>query len=155
MALDLEIWIDRKNKSFKHKSCTKEQNLFLYLLPNSAHSPNTLDGMTTIMLEKCWRHCSNQTDYEREAHLLFQRLLDAGHNPSNLSTLFTKSAQKIKKKVTRAGAIPKSAKYACVIKNHQRLFSHPTYYPKDTPRRSMQELFNKTCKPILRDFLNV
>ena len=52
VALDLEIWIDRKDKSFKHKSYTKEQNIFLYLSPISAHLPNTLDGMMTSILEK-------------------------------------------------------------------------------------------------------
>ena len=61
---------------------------------------------------------------------------------------------KIKKKVTQADVIPMSTKDTHRIKNHQRLFLHPTYHPKCASRRSMKELFNNTCKPILREILD-
>ena len=109
IALDLEAWMDRTNKFIKHKSHAKEQNIFLHLSPNSAHSQNDLEAMVHIMVEKHWRHCSDVKDYQQEINLLFQRLMDAGHDPTTLSTIFEKSSTKLQTKINKIGKIKTSA----------------------------------------------
>ena len=49
IAPDLETLIDLTIKTIKHKSCTKEQNLFSCISPNLAHSPTNLQGMVRTM----------------------------------------------------------------------------------------------------------
>ena len=83
----------------QYKSFTKEQNLFLHLSPNSAHSPNTLDGMVHIMIDKHWRDYSDPADYKQEIHLLHERLLNAGHNPTKLNLVLAKESKKLRKKI--------------------------------------------------------
>jgi len=41
------------------------------------------------------------------------------------------------------------------VKPHQRLFFHPTFHPKDISRKSMQEMYSKTCGEIFKDLLDV
>ena len=105
VALDYDIWIDLPNKSIKHKSYTKEQNLFLHSSPNSAHSPNTLDGMAHRMIEKHWMHFSDPVDCKQEIYLLHQRILNVGHNPTKLNLIFAKESKKLHKKINQKGLI--------------------------------------------------
>ena len=98
MALDLETWIDREARSIEHESCTKEQNLFMRLLPNSVYSPSALEGMVRSTIGKIWTHCADYNDYKNETHLLHQYLRGTGHNPSNLAAIFNKSSAKLSKK---------------------------------------------------------
>ena len=99
MFLDLIIWIDRKSQKLKYKPYTKNENLFTCMSPNSAHSPNTLKEMIRSMMGRAWRHCSDKNDYTIEISLLCQRLIDAGHNPENLTIIFRESASKLQKQL--------------------------------------------------------
>ena len=109
IALDIEKWVDRTTKCIKHKSHAKEQNLFLYLSPNSEHSPNNLEGIVCSMIEKHWWHWSDVKDYQQEIHLFFQRLMDVGHNPTTLSIIFGKASHKLQMKINKIVRIKTSA----------------------------------------------
>ena len=41
------------------------------------------------------------------------------------------------------------------LQQHQRLFLHPTYHPKDMSHKRMQEIYKETCGPMLGDLLDM
>lgn len=127
IALDLEIWIDRKTNSIKHESYTKDQNLFLCLFLNSAYSPNTLEGMVHSMIGKLWRPCIDSIGCTNETHLLHQRLMDVGHNPNNLTAIFNKASAKLSKKLKGNWTLTTTKKKESTPFN-QRLFLYLEYH---------------------------
>ena len=95
MFLDLIIWIDRKSQKLKFKPHAKSKNLFLCVLPRSAHSCNSLKGMIRNMIGRVWRHSSDKIDYTKEVSLMHQKSTDVGHNPTSLATIFKEAAPKL------------------------------------------------------------
>ena len=93
--IDLIICVDRKSQKLKCKLCTKSVNIFLYISPRSAHSPNTLKGMVGSIMDRMWRYCSDKSDYTKEKSSLCQRLIDVGHNPTNLTAIYKKSSSRL------------------------------------------------------------
>ena len=145
--LDLIITIDRSTGTLKYKPYTKPENFFLYIPPNSAHPPGTCQGMIVSMLKRKWEICTDTEDYVEEVHLLHQRLMKVGYKTKDLYLWF----KNVSKKISCNNKLNKTLQSAIkpALQQHQRLFLHPTYHPKDMPRKCMQEIYKETYEPML------
>ena len=96
--LDLIMWMNIDSQKIECKPHAKEENLFLHMLLNLAHSPNALKGMTSITMERIWNNCSNKEHCVQETKQLHQHLASTCYNPNYLSTLFKETAKKTQQK---------------------------------------------------------
>ena len=105
------------------------------------------------MMDRAWRHCSDKSNCTKEVRLLHQRSIDVGHDPTNLATIFIEAAPKLQKQL-KLEKTSTTKNITQKLLNHQRLFFHPTYHPRDAPRKNIQDVCSKTCAPMLRDLLD-
>ena len=93
---------------------------------------------------RAWRHCSEKLECTKEASFLCQRLIDVSNNPTNLTKTFKEADSKLQKqlKLEKASTTKNTTQE---ILNHQRLFLHPTYYPRDVHRKKARNLQLNTC----------
>ena len=75
--LDLTITIDKNNK-LHYKTYQKERNLYLYIPPLSAHSPDMVCSLIYRLLRTYYKHNTDYEDYKFMATLLAKRLLARG-----------------------------------------------------------------------------
>ena len=70
------------------------------------------------------RHCSDNNDCTKKISLLCQRLIDIGHNPSNLTLIFKEATSKLQKQ-HKLKIISAKTNTTQKLQKHQRLLLHP------------------------------
>lgn len=145
VCMDLFIWIDRKSCSIKWRHYAKEMSLDLLLGPASAHAPGVHCGMILSRLETLHRHCSEIEDHKSKVHKFYQKMMNVRHSQEFLTTTFNKGGERLNSKFNKHQHKRTITNNKTPVKPHQRLFLHPAYHPKDTSRKTTQEICAKTC----------
>ena len=138
--LDLTTQIDRQNKCFKFKPCTKPERSLSCLPPKSSSPSGTTKGMARSMLKNKWKHFSDPTDYIKEVHDICQNLINVGHNPEDLKEWFMEASTKIKAKTNNNHEMKTPS-----MKPRQRIFLHSTFHPKGISRQMMHQTCEEPC----------
>jgi hypothetical protein len=76
-------------------------NLYLYLLPRSAHPPGVLNGLIMGMTKRIYALTTKLDDQAQSLRLLFLRLCNRGYDQATLQPLFEIAIKKAHTKKTR------------------------------------------------------
>lgn len=139
--LDLTITI-LPDGTVKMSTYQKPMNLYLYLMPTSAHPPWIFKGMIYSMLTRYWQQNTLASDYRKMAKLLFERLLARSHSDVSLRRWFMEAANQIDNPKTK----PKNTHDP----EEQRLFLHVKYHPSTPARRDVRQAFDAFCRAPLQ-----
>jgi hypothetical protein len=66
----------------------KDMNLYLYIPPDSYHTPATIKGFITTELQRYRINCSSEDNFISSKLKLYQRLLDRHYTPAFLDPIF-------------------------------------------------------------------
>ena len=111
----------------------KAMNLYLYILPHSAHPPGMLTGLVYGNTLQIHSLCSKQDDINRRMKEFYTKLLVRGYQRDFLIPTFTKG-------ITGARAIIKRGSVRRCASGQDkdtqdRVFFHLTYHPREpTPK---------------------
>ena len=94
--LELTIKIDPKG-NIMTETFQKPMNLFLYITPNSAHSPGLMKGLVFGLLNTYYIQNSKIENFYKMIRLLFQRLQDRGQKAEDLQEISLEAVEKNKK----------------------------------------------------------
>lgn len=136
----LDSTINIKNQSIQTNTFQKEDNLYLYIPPLSAHPTSCFKGLITGELLCFWNLNSSQEDFIDNTIKFISRLLQRGHYISDL--------------------IPTLQSAAVIIDNplHQRQklnnnsqadktrFIHWQFHPNDISKAKIQQKTFKSCQ---------
>ena len=86
-----------------HKTRTKEISLLLCLPPRSAHPKEDWKGMIHGLLRKYWRHFCREADYVAEVQQLRRGMVNMGHCPESLKTLFLEVSYSLNRETETMG----------------------------------------------------
>ena len=139
--LDLTISIDPLG-NISTKTFQKSMNLFLYIPPHSAHPPGLMKSLVFGLLLTYYKQNTHPTDFLNISLLLFQRLINRGHNHDVLTDLFTSAIEKIENKEKD----PFKENLATSPPTDNRIFFHTPFHPKDISRQQIRNIYESTCK---------
>lgn len=145
--MDLTISLTRTG--FHFNIFEKEMNLFLFLIPSSAHPPGVARGTIFGMHHRFFRLCSDHDDVIIAIRNLYRRFRYRGFSNSWLKPVFN-AAYKLCFK-NRAPRVP--------ISGNRRLIIHLKFNKYDIKRQQIQRLFKTTMlhppgEPHLSDLEN-
>jgi hypothetical protein len=141
--LDIEITIDA-NQQLRFKTFQKDMNLYLYIPPASAHSPNMLKGLIYGRLQSYKNTNSDPDDYIHYAILLAKRLIARGWNEHTITSLMDEAHQSLKRKQLRIDDLTATPKA-------QPLIFHLPFHPRGIQRQTIQEIYKKTLGSHITD----
>jgi hypothetical protein len=90
--LDLEIY--RGEVYYETRTYQKDNNLYLYIPPTSAHPPGILKSLVYGRIQKYQYQNSQQSDLEIRCQQLYDRLKARGHEEKDLDPLFIEAMTK-------------------------------------------------------------
>ncbi len=138
--LDLHIRLDPAG-TISTTSFQKPMNLYLYRPPTSAQPSSILYGLIYGTLHRYFWHNTERSMFEQFAWKFFQRLQQRGHAVSKLAQLFLRAAKQVD---TSSIPLPKPTSDE-LGGPAGTCFLHLQYHVQDTPRRTLQQLFDDTC----------
>ncbi len=138
--LDLHIRLDPTG-SISTTSFQKPMNLYLYRPHTSAQPSSILYGLIYGTLHRYYWHNTERSMFEQFAWKFFQRLQQRGHAANKLAQLFLRAATQVDASSIPLPKIPTDQ----LDGPDGTCFLHLQYHLQDTPRRTLQQLFNDTC----------
>jgi hypothetical protein len=135
------------------KTYQKPMNLYLYLLPSSAHQKNTMKGVIFGELKRYYWQCTDKKDYVEVARLFFQRLLDRGWDFEHLKRMF----QDANHKVCNPPQLPPAVSGPTTSndeKNHI-ILKLGRFHPHYIPSRTCQQIYEEELSTILHDEIGI
>ena len=146
--LDLTIWIDEDTRCLQYTTYQKEMNLFLYIPKHSAHPPGVTKSLVYGLLKTYHRQNKKKCDFKHYVKLLFNQLVQRGHNRETLHPLFLETATAIdeRKKKMQTIVNNKIKKKDKDELNNEQLFFHQPFHPRGISRRFIQETYKSTCE---------
>ena len=136
--LNLTISIDEDGFT-STKPFQKKMNLFLYIPAHSARPPGVTKSLVFGLLKTYMFQNAHYTDFIWTAKLLYQRLIDRGHNCEILKQIFTDAADRLN--------MPERYNHEANqnISNHDtRIFVHIPYHPRDILQICLRQIYKET-----------
>ena len=151
--LDLTITIDKNNK-LHYKTYQKEHNMYLYIPPSSAHSPDMVWGLIYGRLRTYYKHNTDYEDYTLMATLLAERLLARGWKWTDIRPIFRDAHYGIVGNKTALNNNNNNKnKYNNNNNNNNKnsrnakmrpIFIHMTYHPRGIQRSQLRQIYMET-----------
>lgn len=116
----------------------KPMNLFLYIPPQSAHSPGVLKSTIFGNVRRYWQQNSEREDYCAAVQRFMWRLEARGHARENLIPIFKEAFHKISE--SQDSASTRSSSNAASPLN--TLFFHGEYHPRGISRRDVRKAYS-------------
>ena len=134
------------------KTYQKPMNLYLYLLPSSAHQKNTMKGVIFGELKRYYWQCTDKKDYVEVAKLFFRRLLDRGWDFETLKQMFSEA----NRKVCTPPPPPQAIQEPTTSVNNDTIYLKlGRFHPQYIPSRTCQQIFEEELSTILRDEIGI
>ena len=140
----LDLTISIQDKEIHFKTFQKLLNLYLYIPPISAHSPDMIRGLIFGRLCCFHKHNTNIKDYYMMAKLLAQRLIARGWNWSFIRPIFSEAHNRITKDHP-------SNPRTIIQPTMQPLIIHSTYHPRGLQRQDIRKIFNETLGEVIEN----
>ena len=149
--LDLVISISPEG-TVSTKTYQKPMNLYLYLLPSSAHQKNTMRGVIFGELKRYYWQNTDKQDYVDVARLFFQRLLDRGWEFNILRSWFEDANYK----VCNPPQLPQAVSETTTSDNDDTIYLKlGSFHPHYIPSRICQEIYEEELSTVLRDEIGI
>ena len=134
------------------KTYQKPMNLYLYLLPSSAHQRNTMKGVIFGELKRYYWQCTDKKDYVEVARLFFQRLLDRGWDFDQLKRMFVNANYK----VCNPPPLPQAISESTTSDNDKNIYLKlGRFHPHYIPSRTCQQIYEEELSTTLRDTIGI
>ena len=131
--LDLHLLLDSNRVICKLYE--KPNNLYLFIPPSSAHSPNVQQALVTGGIKRILTLTTHRRDQKAAICTFFQRLCLRGYNPCALRHLFRRGFESYSQ-------TPKHR--TCIADSNSHVFVHLPFHPRDPPRCHLQYIFRHT-----------
>ena len=131
----LDLTISIKQQQLHFKTFQKERNLYLYIPPISAHSPDMIRGLIFGRLRCYYKHNTDIKDYYAMALLLTKRLLARGWSWDLIRPIFRDAHYRI------TNTSPKILRRKPTMRP---IIIHSTYHPRGIQRQDLREIFMQT-----------
>ena len=146
--LDLVISISPEG-TVSTKTYQKPMNLYLYLLPSSAHQKNTMKGVIFGELKRYYWQCTDKKDYVDVARLFFQRLLERGWEFDIIRPWF----EDANKKVCNP---PQVSETTTTDEDDNNIYLKlGSFHPRYIPSRTCQKIYEEELSTILHDEIGI
>ena len=132
----LDLTISIKDDEIHFKTFQKLLNLYLYIPPISAHSPDMIRGLIFGCLRCFHKHNTDIEDYYMMAKLLAQRLIARGWDWAFIRPIFSEAHNRITKNHTSNPRLINKPKL-------QPLIVHSTYHPRGLNDRTFEKSSTK------------
>jgi hypothetical protein len=150
--LDLSISIS-PDGIVSTKTYQKPMNLYLYLLPSSAHQKHTMKGVILGELKRYHWQCTNIQDYVEVTRLFFQRLLRRGWEFNLLKRWFDDANYKV---CNPPHVPPVISEPTTADDNDTNIYLKlGNFHPHYIPSRTCQQIFEEELSTILRDEIGI
>jgi len=134
--MDLTLTItNNKVESTLYK---KEQSLYLYIPPTSAHPKGMLSRFIHGNILHIHRLCSKTNDIHRKILDFHKCLTQRGYNQSLINPIFERATQNAITYISHRKTNNNNARIRKTIDNNQTLFFHLPYHPQDPPAQVIQ-----------------
>lgn len=140
IILDLQLKIG-KDRKIEFETYQKPMNRYLYVPGRSLHPKGGLRSTCLSMLERFWNQNTKIANYIKYAGLLFERQVNRGRDPKELSIHFTEAAQRIDDK---ASGLVRPKPKAKILPSDTAIF-HQVYHPGGLTQGEIKEQFHRTC----------
>jgi hypothetical protein len=140
--MDLALTIT--NNKIESTLYEKEQNLYLYIPPTSAHPKGMLSGLIHGNILRIHRLCSNTNDIHRKTLAFYKRLTRRGYHQSILNPIFNRATQNAINYTTHRKTNTNNANNQTTRDPSQTIFFHLPYHPQDPPARDIQQIWRET-----------
>jgi len=131
--LDLTISIGPSHEILT-RTYQKPINLYQYLPPHSAHAPHIMKGVTYSLLRQYKRQNSLESDYIKQAKLLFQRLVARGWNPNVIKQYVLEADDRLRSMECN----PPPPNQEPPLTNKEVALLHWTFHPNDIPKQQIR-----------------
>ena len=152
--LDLTISISPEG-IVSTKTYQKPMNLYLYLLPSSAHQKNTMKGVIFGELKRYHWQCTNIQDYVAVARLFFQRLLDRGWEFNLLKKWFDDANYKVCNPPHLPPAISETTNSPSSDNDTNIYLKLGSFHPHYIPSHTCQKIYEEELSTILDDEIGI
>jgi len=115
--------------------------LYLYIPPHSPHPPGVLVGISMGNALRIHQLCTNEADIKEKLDTFFERLLNRGHQQSNMLLVFLKAIDNAKAYLIRTeeeSAIIKDGKEEA---SKRRIYLHVPYHQDEPSSKVIQSLW--------------
>jgi hypothetical protein len=148
--LDLRISITPL-RQIHYKTYQKEQNLYLYIPPTSAHPKNMLFGLVYGRLRAYRLQNTSDADYIKMAVLLARRLCARGYSLTMLMPAFQKASNRLTKSDPRHRLLPQNEPNPDDTKSQNPLIFHLKHHPRGVTRQQVRTAYSEFMEPIISD----
>jgi hypothetical protein len=145
--LDLRISITA-TRQIHYQTFQKEQNLYLYIPPTSAHPKNMLFGLVYGRLRAYQLQNTKTTDFTKMAVLLAQRLCARGYSLKMLLPAFRKASERLAKSDPRLQLFSNVEK-PTETKSENPLMFHLKHHPRGISRQQVRAAYKETIAPLI------
>lgn len=142
--LDLHIYSDQARKRRLHtRLFEKGLNLYLYLPPNSAHTPGVLRGFVIGMLLRIFRLTTDKDRISEDVNRFYTRLIARGFYPELLKTMFHEVLTRIMIRLQQHTTTRNNTSLSIQDdrQDSKPLLLHLKYHPQDPSSKRIQQLF--------------
>jgi hypothetical protein len=148
--LDLRISIT-PTRQIHYKTYQKEQNLYLYIPPGSAHPKNMLFGLIYGRLRAYRLQNTDTSDFTKMAVLLARRLCARGYSLQNLLPIFQKASDRLLTCDPRRNIQPQIAPPTDATESEKPLIFHLKHHPRGVTRQQVREAYSEFIEPLITD----
>ena len=147
--LDLTISIGRHGEILT-RTYQKPINLYHYLPPHSAHAPHIMKGVIYSLLRQYKRQNTLESDYIKQAKLLFQRLVARGWDPNVIKQYTLKADTRLRSTERNPPQIVEPP-----LTNKELAILHWTFHPNDISSKLIRRLYDVHCKATFTKTLGI
>ena len=135
--LDLQVILESNRIIFKIYE--KELNLYLFIPPSSAHSPNVQQSLVSGGIKRILDLTTRLCDQKAALCKFFKRLCIRGYSQKSLLRLFRNGLTTYAATPTKTSPTKTSP-----TDSGRRIFLHLPYHPRDPQRKCLQAIFRRT-----------
>jgi hypothetical protein len=148
--LDLRISVTPL-RQLHFQTYQKEQNLYLYIPPGSAHPKNMLYGLVFGRLRAYRLQNTDTENFVQMAILLARRLCARGYSLKNLLPVFQKANERLLKHDPRRLLIPRVTPPpdANQPEEESPLIFHLLHHPRGVSRQQVRAAYAETVEPLI------
>jgi hypothetical protein len=148
--LDLRISITA-SRQIHYRTYQKEQNLYLYIPPGSAHPKNMLFGLVYGRLRAYRLQNTNDNHFVEMAILLARRLCARGYSMHMLLPVFKTAGDRLTRSDPRHFLPKKDTSERGATTSQNPLIFHLKHHPRGITRQQVRTAYTDTIGPLLRD----
>jgi hypothetical protein len=148
--LDLRISVT-STRQLHYKTFQKEQNLYLYIPPTSAHPKNMLFGLIYGRLRAYRLQNTETADYIQMAVLLARRLCARGYSLHSLLPVFQKASDRLLHSDRNRLLLNRTEQQPNTGDKVKPFIFHLRHHPRGVSRQQVRAAYSEFIEPLVPD----